>query len=90
MTVSEAAKMRLERIKRLMSEIEYEIFRGVMDREIEPDMHYSKIFPCIGRGDMDAAMLELHLFPIGRHISAGMNKMPRLRLVEDGDNDAGQ
>ena len=57
--ITTPAQMRKARIERLLSELEYEIVRGVMEREIEPDLHFSKIFPCPGRGDGLAA-LELH------------------------------
>lgn len=46
--MSEAAKMRLERIERLIRELEYEVARGLMEREIEPRMGFQKIIPLDG------------------------------------------
>ena len=77
------AQMRLERIGRLLSELEYEITRGVMKREIEPDLHFSKIFPCPGRGSGLAA-LEIHVYPAQDTSNPQMRKGPRLRVIEGG------
>jgi hypothetical protein len=83
-TMTEAATMRMERIKRLISELEHEIVRGVMEREIEPDIHFSKQFPCAGRGD-GTAFIDLHVSPGGggRSGYVGAPRGPRLRLVEN-------
>lgn len=43
--MSAAADMRRERIERLLRELEYEITRGIMEREIEPEMGWRKIIP---------------------------------------------
>jgi hypothetical protein len=84
--MSEAAKMRMERITRLLNELEYEIVRGVMEREIEPELHFSKIFPCSNRGN-GTAVLELHLSPGSNHWGAHHDRMqgPKLRVVRPGD-----
>lgn len=79
--MGEAAKMRLERIERLLSELEYEITRGVMEREIEPDFHFRKLFPCAGRGD-GMAQMELHVWPATRRDMPGYTRAPKLRLVD--------
>lgn len=77
----ESAKMRMERIERLMSELEYEVVRGVMEHEIEPDIHLSKVFPCTGRGD-NAARLDVHVSPAGKYDFAAQGRiLPRLRVV---------
>jgi hypothetical protein len=81
--MSEAAKMRMERITRLIHELEYEIIRGVMEHEIEPDIHFSKVFPCTGRGD-NLARIDLHVSPARTYDTAAQGKrMPRLRVVSD-------
>ena len=81
--MSQAAQMRKERIERLLSELEYEIIRGVMEREIEPDIHLRKLFPCGGRGN-NMAQMELHVWPAGRDAMPGLGPASvKLRLVED-------
>ena len=79
--MSEAAKMRMQRINRLISELEYEITRGVMEREIEPDFHFCKLLPCHGRGD-NLAKFEMHLTPARKDTAPWPPAPPRLRLVD--------
>lgn len=76
------AQMRKERIERLLSELEYEIIRGVMDREIEPDLHFSKLFPVTGRGD-GLAQMELHVYTPRKNEGHNMSHYqgPKLRVV---------
>lgn len=83
--MSESADFRLRRIEKLLHELEYEITRGVMEREIEPDLHMSKIFPCAGRGD-GLALLEVHLSPTHKYSSHAYNVRPMLRIVKNDDD----
>jgi len=82
--VSASATIRMERITRLLAELEYEVTRGIMAREIEPDIHLSKEFPCVGRGT-GTAFLEVHVYPASPYTGRGsaQPRMPRLRLVEE-------
>jgi hypothetical protein len=78
-----ASQMRKERIERLLNELEYEIIRGVMEREIEPDLHFGKVFPVTGRGGGTACM-ELHVFALKAYqppYQTGPARV-RLRVVE--------
>lgn len=43
--MTEAAKMRKERITRLLSELEYELVRGLVEGEIEEEMHWRYVLP---------------------------------------------
>ena len=67
---------RKERIERLLSELEYEVTRGVMDREIEPDLQFHKLMPC-GR---DTAVLRVHLHKVAEPITS--TGPARLRVVK--------
>ena len=82
------AQMRKDRIERLLSELEYEIVRGCMEHEIEPDIHFRKVFPCIGRGD-GMAQLEFHVFPaMNRDLSGITGHLAvKLRVIEGGKTD---
>ncbi|MCA0204339.1 MAG: hypothetical protein LCH92_08355 [Proteobacteria bacterium] len=74
--------MRKERIERLLEELAYEVTRGVMEREIEPDIHFHKLFPCVGRGD-DMAQLEFHVWPASKSTApARWDGKAKLRLIE--------
>lgn len=79
--MSEAARMRKERIERLMRELEYEVIRGVMEREIEPDIHLSKTFPCPGVG-VGTAHIDFHVYPTNRYHGFSNERQPNIRLVE--------
>jgi hypothetical protein len=79
-----AAQMRLERIERLINELTYEITRGVMEREIEPDLEYTRVMPLQGHPSQhDAALLTLYLRPYDRRYAVGLPpRKPRLRVIE--------
>lgn len=79
--MSEAAKMRRERIARLMSELEYEIIRGVMEREIEPDIHLARTFPTPGIG-VGTAHIDIHVYPTNRYNGHNIERRLNIRLVE--------
>lgn len=67
-------EMRKERIERLLNELSYEITRGVMQREIEPDLRYSQLMPYKDK----TAGLEVYL-----HVTDYVpNVRSRLRLVK--------
>lgn len=85
--MSTAAQMRKERIERLLEELAYEVTRGVMEREIEPDLHFRRLFPCVGRGD-DMAQLEFHVWPAtNAAMPSRWDGKAKLRLIE-GDKPA--
>jgi hypothetical protein len=79
-----AAQMRLERIERLINELTYEITRGVMEREIEPDLEYTKVMPLQGHSSKhDVALLTVNLRPYDRGPALGWPpRKPRLRVIE--------
>lgn len=79
--MSEGANIRLERVERLLRELEYEVTRGVMEREIEPEMSWSKIMPGGPTGEVVA---EFRIRPLAKgqwHIDD--RRPPRLRIVSD-------
>ncbi len=75
------ADMRRERIERLLKELEYEITRGVMGREIEPEMGWSQIMPGGPTGNVVAEFRVRPLAPGQLHM--GDLRPPRLRVVDD-------
>jgi len=79
--MSDGANIRRERIERLLRELEYEVTRGVMDREIEPQMGWSKIMPGGPTGEVVA---EFRVRPLARgqwHMDD--RSPPRLYVVDD-------
>lgn len=77
--MSADADMRRERIERLLRELEYEITRGVMEREIEPRMGLSKILP---GGPTGYVFLRLDLRPDDGTMLP-REDMPRLRVISN-------
>lgn len=72
------ASFRRDRIERLLRELEYEITRGVMGREIEPRMGMEKIIP---GGPTGYVTMRFDVRPSdGRSFMSG-DQMPRLRVV---------
>ena len=78
--MSEDANMRRDRIERLLRELEYEITRGVMGREIEPRMGMSKILP---GGPTGYVQLHFTVQPSDGRSVFGPDQMPTLRVVSD-------
>lgn len=74
------ADIRRERIERLLRELEYEITRGVMEREIEPRMGWSKI---LTGGPTGHVLARFEVRPSDGSDFLGGNQMPRLRVVGD-------
>ena len=79
--------IRMERIERLLSELEYEITRGIMEREIEP--HFGARFHIPG-GPTGTVLVEYRARPMpeGSYMIDDP-RGPRLRVVETkGDGNA--
>lgn len=74
----ESNNPRADRILRLLAELEYEVTRGVMEREIEPDLHLSKLLPW----GQECATFEFHVYPVSRDRYVP-NTRPSVRLVSD-------
>ncbi len=76
----DSANIRRERIERLLHELEYEITRGVMEREIEPEMGWSKILP---GGPTGTIIAEFRVRPRGKdEWFYDDRRPPQLRVVD--------
>ncbi len=76
----DSANIRRERIERLLDELEYEITRGVMEREIEPKMGWSKILP---GGPTGTVIAEFRVRPCGKNEwFYDDRRPPQLRVVD--------
>ncbi|MFV1530634.1 hypothetical protein [Phaeobacter sp. JH209A] len=79
--MSDGANIRRERIERLLRELEYEVTRGIMEREIEPEMGWSKILP---GGPTGTVIAEFRVRPRrSNEFSFDDRQEPRLRVVSD-------
>ena len=82
--MSADADMRRERIESLLRELEYEVTRGVMERQIEPSMGLSKILP---GGPTGHVVMRFEVRPSDGCEFFGEPQMPRLRVVSDNGGD---
>jgi hypothetical protein len=70
--------MRRERIERLLMDLKYEVVRGVMEREIEPEIHFSQLIPGENGG---LVHFEFHVYKGSGNLPQ-QNVMPKLRVVK--------
>ena len=68
-------EMRRERIERLLRELENEVTRGVVEREIEPRMGMNKLLP---GGPTGTVLLSFEVRPTDGREYFGEDRMPRL------------
>lgn len=79
--MTEGANIRAERIERLLHDLEYEIVRGVMEREIEPSMAWTKIMP---GGPTGTVVAEFRVRPLAEgEYNFNDRRGPLLRVVGD-------
>ena len=78
------ANFRRERIKRLLAELQYEITRGLMQREIEPRMGWSTVMP---GGPTGSVIAEFRVRPRNEgEMFFDDRQPPRLRSVSGNDD----
>lgn len=86
--MTQAAKMRMERIERLLRELEYEVTRGVMEREIEEEIGFRFIIPVSNVIKDGQVFCEFRTRPTPRGNFIGEPEAPRLKIVENGSGGA--
>lgn len=72
------ANVRLERIERLLSELEYEMARGIMQREIGPEMVFRRL---LAGGPTGAVALSVYLHTVPAQEHSHVTPI-NLRLVD--------
>lgn len=76
--------LRMERIERLLSELRYEIERGMMEREIDETLTYRFIVP-VSQSIRDGVVAcRFETRPMHRYDVYGLDLEPRLRVIEGG------
>lgn len=77
------ARMRVDRIDRLLRELRYEIERGIMDNEISEQMSYDFVIPMSRTMSNGCVVFQFRLFPTGADYAAGHYRKPvKLRIVD--------
>lgn len=76
---------RMERIKKLFHELEYELFRGFSEGDIDETIGWSHVFPVSRQIQNGVITLEFRTRPVHRDsvFVKSMNLEPRLKLVRD-------
>lgn len=77
-----SVNFRLERIHKLLHELEYEVKRGIMEREIDETIHYRFIVPISQSIPDGVVACEFYTRPAPRYVVVGAKMEPRLKLVE--------
>jgi len=80
----QAVNLRMERIERLLSELRYEIERGMMEREIDETLTYRFIVPVSQRIPDGVVMCRFESRPMLRQDVYLFDLEPRLRVIEGG------
>ena len=80
--------MRKERIERLLRELEYEVTRGVMEREINEEIGFQFIIPISNAIPDGQVFCEFRTRPTPRGNYIGEPAKPVLKIV--GDKSEGQ
>lgn len=73
---------RMERIKRLLHELEYEVVRGMMEGEIDETMTFRFLVPVSRRMPDGVVLCKFETRPIPRYAAFGEDLYePRLKIV---------
>jgi hypothetical protein len=83
--VAETANIRQERIERPLSELRYEIERGMIEREIGEEMTFQFIVPLSSKIPDGVVWCRFQTRPVHRHDVLGYDVIlyePRLKVVK--------
>jgi len=78
-----AATMRMERIERLLRELEYEVTRGIMEHEIDEEIGFRFIVPVSRKVPGGIVGCEFRTRPGQTYEAAyyGLHETPKLKVV---------
>ena len=76
------ANFRLERIEKLLHELQYEVTRGMMEKEIEEQMGFRFYVPISVAIPDGVVLCEFRTRPMPRHSMSMDDLTPPLRLVK--------
>lgn len=81
--MSEAAKMRMERITRLLRELEYEVTRGIMENEIDEEIGFRFMLPMSRKIPGGIIGCEFRSRPAMAYEGSfyGVHEQPKLKIV---------
>jgi hypothetical protein len=74
--------IRLERIEKLLRELEYEVTRGMLEREIEEEIHFRFYVPLSSKIREGVVLCEFRTRPIPRYGMDIHSLTPRLKIIK--------
>ena len=80
--MNDSTNVRLERIEKLLRELEYEVTRGMMEGEIDETMGFRFVVPVSKSLPDGVVQCEFNTRPIHRNMAQFDAKPPRLRIVK--------
>lgn len=80
----DSANIRKERIEKLLYELRYEVERGMLEREIDEEITFRFIVPLSQVIKNGVVYCEFRTQPRSHHDIFGIDKEPRLRVIEGG------
>lgn len=80
--MSDPTNFRRERIEKLLHELQYEVERGMMERDIDETMGFRFYVPISNAIPDGVVFCEFRTRPIPRHMMNPSDSQPRLKLVK--------
>lgn len=79
--MAEQSNIRKERIERLLRELEYEITRGMLEKDIDEEMGFRFYVPISSKIPDGVVFCEFRTRPVPRHYMSPDDMRPRLKVV---------
>ena len=79
--VSETPNVRRERIERLLRELEYEITRGMLEKDVPEEIGFRFYVPLSDKIPDGVVLCEFKTRPVSRHQMDFTSMAPRLKIV---------
>jgi hypothetical protein len=85
--MADPSNFRMERIEKLLSELRYEIERGMMEQDIDETIGFSFFVPRSIQIPGGVVHCVFHTRPVPHHMMPGGAIEPRLKLMKGGKKD---
>lgn len=80
--MTDTTNFRMERIEKLLSELRYEIERGMMNHDIGEEIGYRFYIPISSKIPGGVVLCEFRTRPMPQHTMSPDDMEPRLKLVK--------
>lgn len=83
--MTDPTNFRIERIEKLLRELEYEVTRGMLEKDIGEEMGFRFYVPVSSKIPDGVVFCEFRTRPVHRAMMHPDDIRPRLRIVRSGD-----